>query len=317
MTNHPRETRAAIEKLEYIAIALTAASFVARLLVMGTSVAMLAAILEDVTELVAPVAILLALRLESRPANGKFPFGYQRIGSLSFFSAALALLTLGVLTSWQGLDRLVAGGTRDFGEATLFGVTLWQGWIMIAVLVVTSVVMIPVLKVKRELAPRTQLAALQTDASSNLAHIVVAMGAALGIFLTRFGLGWADPAAAILIGVVIFVEGLRDLRTATDELIDVAPQPEIMEKLTRIAAAKPYVRSHYWLARKVGRFIDADLLIQTEDVPLSQIDEWRKELEQELRSSAWQLHDLTITFGVAMPQAKDEDYVFSFDQAGW
>ena len=272
---------------------------------------------EVVGGVVSRVSPLLPLGRKTRPANGKFPYGYQRIGSLSFFSAALALLTLGVLTCWQGLDRLVAGGTRNFGEATFFGVTLWQGWIMIAVLVVTSAVMIPVLKAKRELAPKTQLAALQTDASSNLAHIVVAMGAALGIFLTRFGLSWADPAAAILIGVVIFVEGLRDLRTATDELIDVTPQPEIMEKLSRMVTEKAYVRNHYWLARKVGRFIDADLLIATEDVTLSQVDEWRKELEQELRSSAWQLHDLTITFGVAMPQAKDEDYVFSFDQAGW
>lgn len=314
MSIHPQETRAAIQRLEYVAIALTLISLVARYLVMGSSVAMLAAILEDVTELVAPVAILLTLRLESRHANGRFPFGYQRIGSLSFFSAALALLTLGVLTCWQGLDRLLAGGTRDFGVMTLLGVTFWQGWMMIGVLVVTSLVMLPVLKVKRELAPRAQLAALQTDASANQAHIAVALGAAVGIFLTRFGWGWPDPAVAIAIGLVILGDGWRDLRAATAELIDVTPEPEIMEQLSRIVATKPYVRSHYWLARKVGRFIDADLFIATEDVPLSRIDLWRGELEREIRDSTWQLHDLSIAFGVALPQAKSEDHhVFSLN----
>lgn len=301
------ESTGAIRRLEYWALSLTLLSLVARYLVMGSSVAMLAAILEDVTELVAPLAIMLTLNLETRPADSRHPFGYQRIGSLSFFGAALALLALGTLTCWQGAAKLLAGGPRDFGEVTALGLTFWEGWVMIAILIATSLIMLPVLKAKRKLAPKVRLAALQTDAASNQAHIAVALGAALGIFLTRFGWAWADPLVAILVGLVILNDGWRDLKAATAELIDVTPDPEVMETLTRIVEAKPYVVGHYWLARKVGRFIDTDLMIAARNVTMDQADRWRKELDYDLREASWQLHDLTIAFGVEVPLSKEED----------
>ena len=308
MLSHRLEHNAgAVRRLEYWALSLTLLSVVARYIVMGSSVAMMAAILEDFTELIAPVAILLTLKLETRPADSRHPYGYERIGSLSFFSAALALLVLGVLTCWQGLAKLLAGGAKDFGDITLLGATFWQGWLMIAVLVVTAVIMLPVLKAKRKLAPEVKLAALQTDAASNQAHIAVALGAALGIFLTRLGWGWADPMVAILVGLVILNDGWRDLKVATAELIDVSPDSDVMESLTRIVEAKPYVAGHYWLARKVGRFIDADLMIAANNVPMEQADLWRKELDHDLRQASWQLHDLTIAIGVEIPLAKKED----------
>lgn len=297
-----------VRRLEYLAIALTVFSAAARYLVMGGSVAMLASILEDLTELIAPVAILLTLHLDSRPANDRFPYGHQRIGSLSFFGAALALLVLGVLTCWQGVERILSGGIADYGRSTFAGHDIWQGWIMIAVLVVTAAVMLPVMNAKREVAPKLRLAALTTDASSNQAHITVALSAALGIFLTSLGWGWADPAAAILVGGVILFDGWRDLRSAAAELIDESPDQQTMAFLSLIVAGKPYVRSHYWLARKVGRYIDADLFIAADDVPLSQVDSWRDQLQAELRGNLWQLHDLTISFGAVLPNAKEEDH---------
>lgn len=296
-----------VRRLEYIALALTLASLLVRWLVMGESVAMMAAILEDLTEVVAPLAILLTLRLEARPADARHPFGYQRIGSLSFFSAAIALLLLGVLTCWRGIDRLLSGVTPDFGDASLLGLTFWQGWLMIGVLFVTSVVMLPVLSAKRKIAPRVRLAALNTDASSNQAHVLVALGAAAGILVTRFGWPLADPLGAVAIGLVILYDGWRDLRAATSELIDVSPEPEVLEELSRVVEGKEYVQAHYWLARKVGRFIDADLLVATDDAPAGELDRRRRELEAELRAINWQLHDLTIAFGRELPLAKQED----------
>ncbi|MBI2887962.1 MAG: cation transporter, partial [Chloroflexi bacterium] len=245
--------------------------------------------------------------LEPRPADATHPSGAQRVGSLSVFSASLALLLLGVLTCWQGADKLRAGGVPAYGDITVGGVAFWMGWAMIGVLVATSAMMLPVLNAKRALSRQVGSAALQTDAASNQAHIMVALTAALGVLLTYFGWGWADPMVAIAVGGVILSDGWRDLRVATAELIDATPEAEIMEQLSRVVAAKPYVESHYWLARKVGRFIDADLLIAAADAPLAQVDVWRKELEQELRTAAWQLHDLTISFGVELPLAKYED----------
>ena len=88
-----------------------------------------------------------------------------------------------------------------------------------------------------------------------------------------------------------------------------APDAATLQALSAIVAAKPYARRHYWLARKVGRFIDADLLIACGNADLAQTDQWRADLEADLRSANWQLHDLVIAFGRELPTGKQEDWL--------
>ncbi|MBI2862678.1 MAG: cation diffusion facilitator family transporter, partial [Chloroflexi bacterium] len=246
----------ATTRLELIALALTIGSMLVRIWTKGESTAMFASIMEDATEMLAPVAVLLTFALEGRPATPLHPFGYQRIGSLSFLVAALALLALGTVVGWDAMSELMSGVEKHFGNTQILGWEVWQGWVMIVILFVTSLVMVPVATTKIRLVREVQLEALKADMLSNISHIVVAWGAALGIFLTRFGWGWADPLMALVIGLAIFWEGYRQLRGAVSELIDIAPDPVVMEHLSQVVTAKPWVRGHYWLARKDGRFID-------------------------------------------------------------
>lgn len=294
-------------RIEYLSMALTLVSLVLRYSVMGTSIAMLAALMEDVTELIAPISILLTLYLEGLPHTPRHPFGFQRIGSLSFLAAAGALMALGLLVLFQAANRLLEGGAPAFGEVDVFGWQVWWGWVMAAVLMVTNVIMLPVIRAKRGLSERVRLAALATDTHANISHVAVGLGATLGVILTRLGWWWTDPLMALVIGAAIFADGVQHLAVAARELIDVAPPPETMVTLSAVVAAQPYVRQHYWLARKVGRFIDADLLIACDDATLAETDRWRAELDRELRATNWQLHDLVIAFGHELPLGKQED----------
>lgn len=59
---------------------------------MGGSHAFKTAWIEDVLSLMAPAFFLVSRRIEKKGEQPGFPFGFQRIGTLAFFLAAVALV---------------------------------------------------------------------------------------------------------------------------------------------------------------------------------------------------------------------------------
>jgi len=240
----------------------------------GSSQAMKAAWLEDLLSLVPAIVFLVALRYESRPATPKFPFGFQRVNSLAFMIAAVALSFMGGYLLFDSVSTLLSGEHVTIMPVRLFGHTVWMGWIMIAALLYSVIPPVLLARQKLPVARRLQDKVLHTDAMMQKADWLTGLAGVAGVVGVGLGFWWADAAAAGAISFSILQDGIRALRTASAELIDGAPRAldssEIADDVGRLREA--LVRQFPGAevrARETGRFIRAEL---TGIAPPSDVD---------------------------------------------
>ena len=252
------------ERLEWWTLLWIGSVVVVMALVMGASQAMKSAVIEDVLSLIPAIVFLLSVHWERKRANNRFPFGYRRANSLAFLVAATALLAVGGFLVYESVTTLVRQEHPTVGGITLFGHTLWLGWLMIAALVYSIIPPLILGRIKQPVAKRINDKVLHTDALMQKADWQTGLAAVAGI--TGIGLGWwwADASAALFIALSIIKDAVGAMKQAVAELLDGTPRAldsnAIAEDAERlIAALKARFGDVGVRLRETGRYITAEV----------------------------------------------------------
>lgn len=258
-TRLPDEQRAAIRtatRLEWATIASLAVTATLMFLVLGNSQAMRAAWIEDLLSVLPPLAFLVASRVARLEPTEEHPYGFHRATAIAHLVAALALLALGGVLVVEAVATLVALEHPTIGGVSLFGGTVWLGWLMIGVLALTIPAPVLLGRAKARCAETLHDKVLYADADMNRADWRTAGAAILGVLGIGVGLWWADAAAALLIAVSVTRDGARNLVGAVQDLgdrrarsvDDVRPHPlgaridETLRGLDWVADARSRIR---------------------------------------------------------------------------
>lgn len=252
------------ERLEWWTLLWIGSVVVVMALVMGASQAMKSAVIEDLLSLIPAIVFLLSVHWERKRANGRFPFGYRRANSLAFLVAATALLSVGGFLVYESVTTLVRQEHPTVGGITLFGHTIWLGWLMMAALIYSVIPPLILGRIKQPVARRINDKVLHTDALMQKADWQTGLAAIAGI--TGIGLGWwwADASAALFIALSIIKDAIGALEQAVAELLDGTPRAldsnEIAEDAERLIAA---LRERFGdvevRLRETGRYIAAEV----------------------------------------------------------
>jgi cation diffusion facilitator family transporter len=211
-------------RLEWLTLGYLLTVVVVMYLTLGSSQAMKTAWLEDLLSLIPPIVFLVANRIASLPPTERFPYGFHRATSIAFLCAALALLTMGIWLLGDSVYKLVSGERPTIGGITLFGSTIWLGWIMFPVLIWSAVPAYFLGRAKLGLAKRMHDKVLHTDANMNKADWMTAVAAMIGITGVGFGIWWTDAVAAAIISLSIIRDGYGNLREVISNLINEMPK---------------------------------------------------------------------------------------------
>jgi len=281
-------------KLAWISIGFLISIVAAMALVMGGSQAMRTAWTEDMLSLLPPIAFLIALRLESKPATAKFPFGFYRANSLAFLIAATALTAMGALLLYEAASTLIMREHPTIGTANLFGHEIWMGWLMIAVLVYSVIPPIVLGRLKKPVAAKIADKVLHTDALMNAADWQTGLAGILGILGVAFGLWWADAVAAGFISLSILADGLKSMRSSIYELIDGAPRkidgPDVDPLVHRLVEQLKEVHGDVNIqVRETGRYMRA--VIEPPDRPHVSGEHARRLIGND---EAWRLIEVAV-----------------------
>lgn len=225
--NLPSDVQEAMRKagrLAWISLGFQLSIVTVLALVMGGSQALRTAWIEDMLSLLPPVAFLIAMKLERKPATRRFPFGFQRANSLAFLIAATALTAMGALMVYESAMTLAKGEHPTIGSVRWFGQEVWLGWPMMAALAYSVIPPVILGRMKLPLARKIADKVLHTDALMNKADWQTGLAAILGIGGVAFGLWWADAVAAGFIALSILRDGVNAMRVAIVELTDGAPR---------------------------------------------------------------------------------------------
>ena len=223
----PEELRGTLrraKRLEWINIGFTISIIVVMGLVLGQSQTMKTAWIEDTLGLIPPIVFLVAVRSEGKEPSRRFPFGFDRVHSLGFLIAAVALALVGVTLLWDAVSGLLHQEHATVGSVELFGQTIWLGWLMIAAQSYSIIPPLIIGRLEMPLAEKLQDEVLFTDAKMNKANWQTGAAGIAGIIGLGLGYWWADAAAAGLISIGIISDGWRALKVATIELVDGTPR---------------------------------------------------------------------------------------------
>lgn len=252
------------ERLEWWTLLWIGSVVVVMALVMGASQAMKSAVIEDVLSLIPAIVFLLSVHWERKRANARFPFGYRRANSLAFLVAATALLAVGGFLVYESATTLVRREHPTVGGITLFGHTIWLGWLMMAALVYSVIPPLILGRIKQPVAKRINDKVLHTDALMQKADWQTGLAAIAGI--TGIGLGWwwADASAALFIALSIIKDAVGALEQAVAELLDGTPRALDSNKLADdaeqlISALKARFGDVEVRLRETGRYIAAEV----------------------------------------------------------
>ncbi len=286
------------ERLEWWTLGWMTSVIVIMWFVMGASQAMKAAVIEDILSLVPAFVFLISVHWERKRPNRRFPFGYRRANSLAFMIAATALLSVGGFLAYESISTLVRQEHPSVGGITLFGHTVWLGWLMIAALAYSIVPPLILGHIKQPVAIRIRDKVLHTDALMQKADWQTGLAGIAGIIGIALGWWWADATAALFISLSIIKDAIGALEKAVSELLDGAPRAldsnELSDDATQLIAT---LKARFGKAdirlRETGRYIAAEVDCASPDViPTA----------QELMGDdlAWRLASLTFR-----PEPKD------------
>ena len=234
-------------------------------LAMGSSQAMRTAWIEDMLSLIPAISFLIALRFERRDPDHRFPHGYDRVNSLAFMVSAVALSFFGGFLLFESAMALVKQEHVTIPPMTIFGQTIWSGWIMIGALSYSIVPPVILGLKKLPIARALEDEVLHTDAMMQKADWMTGLAGIAGIVGIGLGYWWADAAAAGLISFSILHDGIQALRIASAELVDGAPRKldsnEVAEdaEALRGALEQRFPDAEIRL-RETGRYIHAQVV---------------------------------------------------------
>lgn len=162
----------------------------------------------NVTDIVASVAVLIGLRISRRPPDANHPYGHMRAETVAALIASFIMATVGLQVGLAAIRSLWYGSYTE--------PHLTAGWVAIA----AAAAMFAVYAYNARLARRIRSQALMAAAQDNRSDALVSVGAAIGIFGAGLGWSWLDPVAAIVVALLILKTAWDIFWSATHDLTD-------------------------------------------------------------------------------------------------
>ncbi len=193
-----------------IGVALVVAKLVVGLLT--GSLGILSEAAHSFLDLAASGFTLVAVRTSRRPPDTEHPYGHGRTENLAAFAEGLLLLVTAALIAFEAVRRLLVGGTTVNPAGYAFA-------LLIGTLIIESGRAAVLRRVGRLVSSEAMLA----EATNRLSDVLATLAVIAGLIGVRFGIGWADSVAALLVaGIVVRAASMLAWRSG-DILIDRAP----------------------------------------------------------------------------------------------
>lgn len=127
------------KKIEWITVFYLISVVIVMYLTMGSSQAMKTAWLEDLLSLIPSIVFLIATKINTKPPDDKFRYGYHRVFTIAFLIGASALLAMGLFMVYDSSISLFKAEHPTIGSRLFFGKQIWMGWVMIVALLYSAI----------------------------------------------------------------------------------------------------------------------------------------------------------------------------------
>jgi cation diffusion facilitator family transporter len=279
MTEPILQQNKSIQKVTYVGmvvnIALAAVKIVSGLLV--GSVSLLADGFHSFSDLATDIVVLVGTHFGSKEPDHEHPYGHGRIETFSAAFVALILIIVGcgmIFKASMGIAQMP--NSQDY--SSLFGtVVIW-------VSLISVVAKELIYRWTRNIAVKTHSAALYANAWHHRSDALSSVAVLVGAVAVLFGYPLGDAIAAIAVGLMIILVGVKVINGCLNELTERSVDKKTVEQIEKILASENRILDwHKLRTRSLGRevFIDLHILVDP-DLTVTAAHEISDGLEQSL-----------------------------------
>lgn len=227
--------------------------------------------LNNATDIVASVAVLIGLRYSRKPADQDHPYGHWKAESVASLLASFIMMVVGIQVLYNAIQSVFDGKTQAPDL-----ISAWTG-------IGAAIVMYLVYRYNKKLAQKINSQSLMAAAKDNLSDALVSIGTVIGILGAQFYLPWLDPLTAVIVGLLIcktawgiFIEASHYLTDGFDE--------ELIESYEKTVLDLPGVKGVKDIrARNYGNNTVVDVVILVRStLDIKQAHDISSEVEEEL-----------------------------------
>jgi len=239
------------------------------------SAALLAEAVHSIGDILASLAVLVSVRLSGKPPDGRHHFGHGKIESLCSCALGLVMVLIGFELTRSALVSLSAGEATIPGAAALYASA--------AGIIIKEIMF----RYTMNASCKTGNQLLLADAWSHRSDVLVSSSVFFGIAGARAGFPLLEGLVTLFISVLVIRLGFSFCRRSIGDLVDTAPDEDMLEKIRATAQETAGVEElHCLRARRFGSEIHVELHIGVdENLRVTQGHEVAKEVKKALLAS--------------------------------
>lgn len=241
------------------------------------------ALLADAGHMLSDVAALglslFAMWMARRPPTSSKTYGYHRTEILAALANGATLVAISIVILFEAWDRF--RNPPEVHAAGMMGIA--TGGLLV------NLASLWILHEGRDESLNVRGAWLHvlTDALGSVQAI------AAGVLIWAFGWGWADPAASVLIALLVVFSSWHLLKEATGVLMEHAPSHIDVDEVRHAMASIPGVLEvhdlHVWTITSGMESLSAHVVVRDERYNCAVLEEIRKALHDRFG-----LHHMTV-----------------------
>lgn len=164
--------------------------------------------INNATDVISSIAILVALHISMKPVDENHPYGHYRSEFIASLIASFIMFAVSIQVIVTGIQHFYQGQFRQPSESAVI------------VGIISSVIMFAVFLYNHNLSKKVKSSALKAASYDNLSDALVSLGTVIGIIGVYLGAPMLDTLAAIIIGLLIMKTSIDIFKETAVTLTD-------------------------------------------------------------------------------------------------
>lgn len=195
--------------------------------------------LNNATDIIASISVLIGLKVSRKPADEDHRYGHWKAETVASLITSLIMIAVGLQVLYSSIQTVLDGRSETPDSiAAIVGIG-------------SAGIMYGVYFYNKKLAEKVKSSGLLAAAKDNRSDAWTSIGTAVAVFAATFRLGWLDSLAAVVVGVLIIKTGVDIFRESTFSLSDgfdielIQQYKEEIEKIPGVTRVKSVKGRNY------------------------------------------------------------------------
>lgn len=258
------------------------------------SMALVADGFHSLSDMLTDFAVLLGVRLGSKAPDPEHPYGHGRAETFAAALIALILILIGAATIYYAAIDIAKARIAVPGAAVLI------------VAVISIIIKELIYRFTKKVALESHSSVLYANAWHHRTDALSSVAVVIGFASLKLGFAYGDQIAAIAVGLMITLVGIRVVGDCFQELTEAAVDSETVDQIKHIIASEKRIHNFHRLrTRTVGRevFLDLHILVGP-DLTIIAAHEIAETLETALHKQLPRPVNITVHIEPDIPQLR-------------